>query len=251
MTDRRTQGSILLAVGGTAVWLGRSDLTLSYVRAGIRPLLLASGAVLVALGLAAFRGSAARSPDGPGDGHGHGGGASRVAWLLALPSLVLILVAPPALGSYAAGQRAVPVAYWVGQGTPNFPPLHGAVGGAVPMDLSEFFYRAQFDQHRSLAGARVRLLGFVTHHKVGGAYVLARFQMFCCAADAEIVEVAVRGDPTPRAAEQWLLVEGRWQPAPGQRAAPGTVDALPVLVADSVSPVAPPRDRYEHSLFGY
>jgi hypothetical protein len=94
--------------------------TLSYVRAGIRPLLLASGAVLVALGLAAFRGSAARSPDGPGDGHGHGGGASRVAWLLALPSLVLILVAPPALGSYAAGQRAVPVAYWVGQGTPNF-----------------------------------------------------------------------------------------------------------------------------------
>jgi hypothetical protein len=69
-------------------------------------------------------------------------------------------------------------------GDAQFPPPHGAVGGAVPMDLSEFFYRAQFDQHRSLAGARARLLGFVTHR-------------------------------------------------------------------DSVSPVAPPRDRYEHSLFGY
>ncbi|HEX8858457.1 MAG TPA: TIGR03943 family protein [Actinomycetes bacterium] len=245
--ERPTQGSILLAVGGTAVWLGRSDVTLSYVRAGIRPLLLASGAVLVALGLAAFRGPVARAPEG----HAHGGVGPRIGWLLALPPLVLILVAPPALGSYAAGQRAVPVADWVGQGAPRFPPLQRAVAGAVPMDLSEFFYRARFDPNRSLAGARVRLLGFVTHHRVGGAYVLARFQMFCCAADAEIVEVAVRGDPTPRAAEQWLLVEGRWQPPPGQRAAPGTVDVLPVLLADAVRPVAPPRDRYEHSLLGW
>jgi len=60
--DRRTQAAMLVAVGGMAVFLGRSDLTLSYVRAGIRPLLLASGAVLVALGLAALRDTGTAGP---------------------------------------------------------------------------------------------------------------------------------------------------------------------------------------------
>lgn len=133
-----------------------------------------------------------------------------------------------------------------------FPPLGQPVGGAVPVELGEFFYRALFDKRRSLDGTRVRLLGFVTpRHDRGAAYVLTRFQMFCCAADAEVVEVAIHGDATPRAAEQWLLVEGHWRSTPAQHAAAAKVDDIPVLVADTVTPVAPPRDRYEHGLFGY
>jgi uncharacterized repeat protein (TIGR03943 family) len=120
------------------------------------------------------------------------------------------------------------------------------------MELGEFFYRALFDKRRSLDGTRVRLLGFVTpRHDGGAAYVLTRFQMFCCAADAEVVEIAIHGDATPRAAEQWLLVEGHWRSTPAQHAAAAKVDDIPVLVADTVTPVAPPRDRYEHGLFGY
>ena len=34
--------------------------------------------------------------------HDHGGHGPRVAWLLLLPVLTIFLVAPPALGSYAA-----------------------------------------------------------------------------------------------------------------------------------------------------
>ncbi|HEX6245842.1 MAG TPA: hypothetical protein VFZ61_33185, partial [Polyangiales bacterium] len=39
-----------------------------------------------------------------GHGHDHGHHEPRVGWLLILPVLGLLLVAPPALGSYAAGQ---------------------------------------------------------------------------------------------------------------------------------------------------
>jgi uncharacterized repeat protein (TIGR03943 family) len=273
---------MLLAVGAMAAFLGRSDLTLSYVRAGIRPLLLASGLVLLALGAAALltgargRGAAegagaptagsagsagvgARTAGSAGAGaptagtdaghdHGHGAhGASRIGWLLVLPVLVLILVAPPALGSYAAGRRAPASGGGGDQG--SMPPVGAAVDGAVPMDLSEFTYRALYDERHSLNGVRVRLLGFVAPNH-GDGYLLARFAMYCCAADAEVVELTVHGDTVKRAADQWLEVEGRVVPS-GKVADPGASNAVPVLVADTVRQVAPPKDRYEHSLFGF
>ena len=240
---------MLLAVGGMAAFLGLSDLTLSYVRAGIRPLLLASGLLLLALGAAALV-SGSRSPGvgGPDPGSDHGGhGASRIGWLLVLPLLVLILVAPPALGSYAAGRRAPASGGGGDQG--SMPPVGQAVDGAVPMELSEFYYRAVFDEKHSLDGVRVRLLGFAAPNH-GDGYLLARFAMYCCAADAEVVEVAVHGDPVERAADQWLVVEGHVVPF-ARAGDPGVTDAVPVLVADAVRPIAPPKDRYEHSLFGF
>jgi uncharacterized repeat protein (TIGR03943 family) len=162
-----------------------------------------------------------------------------------LPLLVLILVQPPALGAYAAGRRTGPTA--AGPRDDTFPPVAQAVRGAVPMELSEFYYRALYDERHSLDGVRVRLLGFVAPRRGGDGYLLARFAMYCCAADAEVVEVAIRGDPTQRAADQWVEVEGHWEASP----AAGGADTVPVLVADSVTPVAPPRDRYEHSLYGF
>jgi uncharacterized repeat protein (TIGR03943 family) len=264
VNQRRTQGTLLLAVGGMALFLAGSDLTLSYVRAFVRPLLGASGLALVALGLAAvvapgtrlaparWFSPGARGPataGGPVDGEGEGHGGLRVAWLLVLPLLVLILVGPPALGSYAAGRRA-PVAAGAGSGA--MPPLERPVNGAVPMELSEFYYRAVFDDRHSLDGVRVRLLGFAspTH---GAGYRLDRFAMFCCAADAQVVEVAVKGDTGPRRADQWLVIEGylRASLAKGDGKDVDPDDAVPELIADSVTPVQPPRDRYEHTLFGY
>ncbi len=243
MRDRRTQGTMLLAVGGMALFLGSSDLTLSYVRAFVRPLLLVSGAVLVALGVTAILGPLRR----PGLATG---GGPRVAWLLVLPLLVLILVAPGALGSYAAARR--PAAGAAGGDGP-IPPVGPAVSGAVPMELTEFAYRAAFDERHSLDGVRVRLLGFVAPSRGGGGYLLARFAMFCCAADAEVVEVAVRGDSVQRRSDQWLLIEGYLRPSPAARDAKDSdpTDTIPEVVADSVKPVPAPRDRYEHTLFGY
>jgi uncharacterized repeat protein (TIGR03943 family) len=239
VSDRRTQAAMLLLVGAAALWLGLTDAALAYVRGALRPPLVASGVVLLGLALVALRG---REPD-PG-GHGHG--APRSGWLLALPVLVLLLVTPPALGSFAASRQTQ--ATQPGDATGVFPPLPEPVGGAAPLAVSEFVTRALYDKDRSLQGARVRLVGFAAPRE-GGGYLLTRFNLFCCAADGQAYQLEVRGDRSQRRADQWLVVEGRWQPRPAfDGIAPSGV--RPVLIADSVTPVRPPADPYEHNLYG-
>jgi uncharacterized repeat protein (TIGR03943 family) len=185
-------------------------------------------------------------PGAGGHGHDHHG-APRSGWLLALPVLVLLLAAPPALGAFAASRQAGSAAQ---AGDPGgvFPPLPEPVGGAVPIPISEFVTRALYDKDRSLRGARVRLLGFAAP-KDGGGYLLTRFNLFCCAADGQAYQLEVRGDRSQRQADQWLVVEGRWLPQKVYNGiAPSGV--RPVLIADSVTVVRPPADRYEHNLYG-
>lgn len=241
MSDRRTQAAMLALIGATALWLGLTDAALAYVRGALRPLLVASGVALLVLAGAALRG---REP-APG-GHDHG--APRSGWLLALPVLVLLLVAPPALGSFAAGRQAGSASAAAGDPGGVFPPLPEPVGGAVPLPVSEFVTRALYDQDRTLAGARVRLVGFAAPGK-GDGYLLTRFNLFCCAADGQAYQLEVRGDRAQRQPDQWLVVEGRWLP---QRVYDGIAPSgvRPVLLADSVTPVRRPSDPYEHNLYG-
>jgi uncharacterized repeat protein (TIGR03943 family) len=234
---------MLALVGATALWLGLTDAALAYVRGALRPPLVASGIALLVLAGAALRGLAAAP-----DGNEHGHGAPRSGWLLALPVLVLLLVAPPALGSFAAGRQAGSATAAGGDPGGVFPPLPEPVGGAVPLPVSEFVTRALYDRDRTLAGARVRLVGFAAPGK-GDSYLLTRFNLFCCAADGQAYQAEVRGDRTPRQPDQWLVVEGRWLP---QRVYDGIAPSgvRPVLVAESVTPVRAPADPYEHNLYG-
>ena len=241
MTGQRTGSLLVVALGVTALWVWGSGAALNYVRPALAPFLLASGLVLVLLGLLppggllgrARPGHAAQRPDG---------GAARVSWLLLVPALVVVLVQPAALGSHAVSSRsAVP-----GGSGGTFPPLAPPVRGAVPMTMAEFITRGLRDRNRSLEGVRVRLVGFVAPEHRGGGYRLTRFVIFCCAADAEALQVAVRGDATQHASDQWLEVEGRWQPRPVAEDDPSP--APPVLLADAVRPVAQPRRPYEYSI---
>jgi uncharacterized repeat protein (TIGR03943 family) len=243
VSDRRTQAAMLALVGATAIWLGLTDAALAYVRGALRPPLVASGALLLLLAGFALR----RDPGAGEPGPGHGHGAPRSGWLLALPVLVLLLVAPPALGSFAAGRQTGSASAAGGDPGGVFPPMPEPVGGAVPLAVSEFVTRALYDEERSLAGARVRLLGFAAPRR--GGYLLTRFNLFCCAADGQAYQVEVRGDEADRQADQWLVVEGRWLPQPVYDGiAPSGV--RPALVAESVTPVRAPADPYEHNLFG-
>ena len=166
-----------------------------------------------------------------------------MGWLLLVPVLVVVLVQPAALGSRAvSGRAAVP-----GGGDATFPALAPPVRGAVPMSMAEFVTRALRDRGRSLDGVRVRLVGFVAPGRNGEAYRLTRFVIFCCAADAEALQVAVQGDATRRAEDQWLEVEGRWLPRP-LPAADDPSPPPPVLVVDSTHPIAARRPPYEYSL---
>jgi uncharacterized repeat protein (TIGR03943 family) len=242
MSEEQTRSVLLVVLGATAVWLWWSGDALNYVRPGLALYLLAGGVVVVLLGLLPPLGLLGEQAAGHADGHGGHRHRARVGWLLLVPVLVVMLVQPAALGSYAVSSRSVVP----GGGDGGFPPLAAPVRGAVPMSMAEFVTRAVRDPGQSLAGVRVRLVGFVAPSDGVGGYRLTRFVIFCCAADAEALQAVVRGDPTPRARDQWLEVEGTWLPRPAAVDDPSPPP--PVLTADVVRPVAPARPPYEYSV---
>jgi uncharacterized repeat protein (TIGR03943 family) len=248
VSDRRSQATILLTVGVMALYLGASDAALAYVKAGLRPLLLVSGGILVGLAVVAVvrygRDQGGHEPHGPG-----------VAWLLALPPLALVLIAPPALGAFAASRQAIrppPISQPVhtdqataGADEALFPPLVApGDGAAVPLTLAEYLAR-NYEAPHTLAGVRIRLVGFVTPQQPGrDGYLLTRFAISCCAADATALKVAIHGDPVPRAPDTWLEVEGRWrQRTSGDPDQPSS--ETPLLLAESIRVIKQPSPPYE------
>jgi uncharacterized repeat protein (TIGR03943 family) len=240
MTDQQTRSVLLVVLGATAVWLWWSGDALNYVRPGLVPYLAASGVIALLLGLLPPLGLLGEQT-GQADGHGGHRHGTRVGWLLLVPVLVVLVVQPAALGSYAASSRST-----VPGGDGGFPALAAPVRGAVPMTMAEFVTRAVRDPGQSLAGVRVRLVGFVAPAEGRDGYRLTRFVIFCCAADAEALQAVVRGDPTPRARDQWLEVEGTWLPRPA--AVDDPTPPPPVLKADLIRPIAPARPPYEYSV---
>ncbi|MFF9670216.1 TIGR03943 family putative permease subunit [Streptomyces eurythermus] len=226
-----------------------TDLYLRYVKEGMRPLLIATGAVLLLLGLASAaldtgfgrgvgrgRDRGADSADSS-DGHGHGhSGTPRVAWLLLLPALSLLCYAPPALGAYtAARQSAKPVVH-----RGDFDPLPSA--SPLPMTLSDFTSRVREDRGQAVKGRVVRMTGFVTPRD-GGGWDLTRLILNCCAADAQSVKVRVHGGPVPPA-DTWVTVTGTWHPG----GTLGTASAPVALDARTVTRVPRPTNGYQDAL---
>jgi uncharacterized repeat protein (TIGR03943 family) len=241
VSDEQTRSVLLVVLGVTAIWLSWSGDALNYVRPGLVPLVLSAGVIVLLLGLLPPAGLLGQQAAGP---HRHGGHrhTARVGWLLLVPVLVVLLVQPSPLGSYAVASRSVVP----GGADDQYPPLAAPVRGAVPMSMAEFVTRAVRDPGHSLAGVRVRLLGFVAPADDGNGYRLTRFVIFCCAADAEALQAVIRGDPTPRARDQWLEVEGTWLPRPA--AVDDPTPPPPVLQADVSRPIAPARPPYEYSV---
>jgi uncharacterized repeat protein (TIGR03943 family) len=245
---------LLLLTGGAVLRVTLfSELYLRYVQAGLRPYLIVSGAALMLLGVvtAVLRsGTPDEDEEGAthghehedehgeeahGHGHAHHPDGPRLAWLLVLPALALLLFPPPALGSYSADREA---ARRAAQGVGTFPAL--PAGNPVDLTVGEFSSRAIYDSGRSLKGRTVRLTGFVTHGE-DGTWSVTRLAVTCCAADATVGEVEVRGaDALP--ADTWITVTGTWHP----KGTLGSDEAWPpVLDATAVTQVKQPADPYE------
>jgi uncharacterized repeat protein (TIGR03943 family) len=185
--NRSAQGMVLLLLGGAALRAGLTDLHLRYVKEVLQPFLVAASAVLVVAGAVTLW-YEWRRREPQQDGHGHGHREPRIGWLLVAPVLGLLLVAPPALGSYTASTA--------GAVSPEevtaFPPLPEELD-PVPLTVLDYVARALWDDQGSLDGRRVQLTGFLIADDDSEVY-LARLVLSCCAADARPIKVGLAGN---------------------------------------------------------
>jgi uncharacterized repeat protein (TIGR03943 family) len=183
-------------------------------------------------------GDPGRALGGEGHSHDHAHGGPRIAWLMCLPVFAIFLIAPPALGSFAASRDDTPAPR--SQVLNAFAPLTG--DGAVDMPISEFIGRAWDDDKKSLTDREVRLTGFVVPAKKKGQWYVTRMQIACCAADAFPLKVSVKGiEPPPT--DTWVEVTGTWIPQTFGKMPNGVI--YPQLSGRSLAKVAAPDEPYE------
>lgn len=241
--SREVQSVVLLLLGGAVLRISLTDVHLRYVQEWMLPALVAAGLVLVLLGLAAawYDGLVERRPRtadagvAASHGHDHAGGP-RVAWLLLTPVLAIFLVAPPALGSYAAERDSGGVTDPGDTGYPPLPP-----GEPVETTILDYSTRAVWDEGRTLEGRTVRLTGFVSPREQGG-WFLTRIALSCCAADGRAFKVEVVDGPDAPPVDTWVEVTGEW-------VANGAVlddDAVPAVRVLDLTEIDIPRNPYEN-----
>jgi uncharacterized repeat protein (TIGR03943 family) len=239
------QSVVLLLIGGALIRTAWTGTYVRYVKPGLHWYLIAAGAVLVlvaAINLARLFATAARGHQhdhghDQDDGHGHGRRRFEPSWLIVAPALALLLVAPPALGSYAASHGGTALG---SAAASDFPPL--PAGDPARVSLLEYASRAVFDQGRSLQGRTVTMSGFIVTD--GDKRYLTRMIITCCAADARPVKVGLTGAVPPgTAADTWLEVTGAYT----AQTDPDPVDGepIPYVTVTAARPIPAPKQPYE------
>jgi uncharacterized repeat protein (TIGR03943 family) len=219
--NTRTQGYLLLLFGGALLRLGVSDLLLRYVRPVARPWVLLAGAVVFALAICQLI-----------HDRKHHEYATGTGWLLLAPVVAIVVIAPPALGSFSASKATVGVNDQLHK---DFPALTGP--SPHPLSMIDFTTRVLWDAGRTVTGKDVALTGFVLKQRADG-FVLARLVITCCAADARPVEVYVRSDQHPPP-DQWVTVIGRYA---GNDPVETT---FPLFSVTAITPVSQPKNPYD------
>ncbi|MCO1594066.1 TIGR03943 family protein [Micromonospora sp. RHAY321] len=262
--NRLTQACIMIFFAAAVLQASVTDLYLRYVKEELRPFLIAASLLLIAAAVMTLwyelrpdPGTTAdrTNPDdreatnaeqatsgSPAavthDGHAHH--EPRVAWLLILPALGLLLVAPPALGSYAAGQAGTAVTTQQDYGD-DYPPL--PAGDPARTTVLDYAARALFDKGQSIGNRRVELTGFVTPGP-DGQPILARMVMSCCAADGRPVKLGMSGNaPTGLANDTWIQVTGRYTDRLTRD--PVNDEEIPYIEVDFWRQVTAPKDPYD------
>lgn len=210
------------------------------------------------------------------DAHGHAHDKSRAPWLIVVPVLVLLLVAPPALGADAVARNATSQALnGAVQNAPTLNDQSGAGGGstggyafndgsgsvtdasgsrriqhfpALPdgdnptIGIKDFVLRALYDADNSLTGHPVTVVGFIAPPGDGysDGYTIARMVISCCAADANPMQLHVDG-AAPYPVDTWVAAVV----SPVDNTATIDNGYVPTVTVTSVTPVDQPSDPYE------
>lgn len=231
LMGRDVRALLMLSLGTAGLVTSLTGSYAAYVKPSLLPYLVVSCVALVVLGATPYVAElAGRSPSAGGgeEQHGHGNG---VAWLLLLPTLILMLVGPPALGAAAAkGDSGV-----VTQSDLDLARLPALpAGDPMQVTLLDVGMRAQFPEVGGFGGRRVTLVGFSEPRADGGWY-LTRISIACCAADALALKVSAEGAPAP-ATDTWVEVTGTIEAT--------TAGTPPALLVETVAPIPEPDAPY-------
>lgn len=216
----RTATGVVLLAWAALFWFllatGRSALYLSDRTAWVVPLGAAVLSLAAAGRLATARSEAAEPLTRP------------TAWwlgLIVMPVVLVLALPPAALGSYAASRRSA-----VAAGVVPTQDLSSGQLSLVHVAAAMWSPDAR-QQLVARAGASVSFVGFVTRRPgmPSDEFVLTRFLVSCCVADALSVQVRVVGAPPGRFAEdQWVRVSGNLYPLGREvLVEAGSVEAVP------------------------
>ncbi|MGH3735898.1 MAG: TIGR03943 family putative permease subunit [Micromonosporaceae bacterium] len=245
---------MLLLVGGAVLRASLTDLYLRYVKEALQPFLIIAGIALVVIAIATLIpefvkrddtpepvvgcaegcGNSDHDHDGQGDYAGHAHKEPGVSWLMVLPVLALLLVAPPAMGSEAADRTGTALG---SAAESDFPPL--AKGDPAKIAVLDYAARAVFENGASLGDRRVELSGFVILGKDGQPY-LARMILSCCAADARPIKVALDGELPQLTKDQWVRVVGSYDKRVVKDSVNG--ERIPFIAVEKIEKIPRPQE---------
>lgn len=231
------RADIVIIAGMCSLLVALTDALFRYLRPGMRPFLIAAGAVLVALGVAAAL-LDRRSGEKEASSHHR---PSRVGWLVLAPIVVGLAFDPGALGSYAVMQASSGQITEIDFDLEAHLETHSLHGQIPQLQLLEFAW-ATYDREAQelLRDTPVRLVGFIAHID-GDEPFLARLQMGCCAGDAFPSTVRLEGVERPLDDDTWVEVTGTLDP----RATRLNDDGSPVMVVTALREVKEPKQPYE------
>ena len=183
----------------------------------------------------------------PDDGHDHdheGHTHGSLSWLglfvVAVPVVLGLLVPPQPLGAAAVGNREVQVGSLNSIAPPRGDDRMGLVAGERNiLDWLTDFQRNPDDT--AFNGMEANLTGFLYRDERFAAdeFMLARFVVSCCVADASPIGVIVRtADAAAYADDQWLQVKGAFQVGTFINA------QMPILMAEEITPIEQPKQPY-------
>ena len=225
-------GATLTAVIGVVlVRLAVEGTFRRYVRSGMGPWLLLAGVLLILLGIVVLW----RHRHGDDDHAAHEHGGEQVAWLLLAPVLVLLVIAPGALGSFSLGRTGSAVTVRSGGGVytaldPTGEPARDVADRVRPARLRRHRRRQLQRRHGPVGrirGARGRARASWSRATRSRAAPPTRWP--------RLHDVVGWDGPVPDR-DTWVEVMGPFEPGGAER---------PRLAAVSVTPIPEPDDPYE------
>ncbi|MCB8942437.1 MAG: TIGR03943 family protein [Ardenticatenaceae bacterium] len=167
----------------------------------------------------------------------------HLTWLglliVALPLILGWFVPPQPLGAGAIGNREIGIGTLASVAAPGGNENMGLVAGEK--NILDWLNEFQHQDTATFVGQEAHVIGFVYRDErfAEDTFMIGRFVLSCCVADAAPVGLVVQTAAAPQfPADQWVDITGHF--------ITGTFDGItmPILVADTVEATETPQQPY-------